>query len=223
MSRLASVTLALLLSALVTRETAAQWNVARFETSKGRAYATFGLDPALVGSLGYGRVAALFGHDFQFSGDVGVAAARVDWRDFRVQLGTRTSVVRWRSLHLTGSATFIARGTENSIYRGVNFGADVTGALGVYRPRWFAAGEFGKDKAVVTHVKHSDWYRTHHYPDAKDGWYLDAGGVFHYGVAGGLTVGNVEVVGRFGWRRTEDFNDVTPPMYASVGVGFALW
>ena len=33
--------------------------------------------------------------------------------------------------------------------------------------------------AVITHIKHSDWYRDNYYADAKDGWYLNAGGTFH--------------------------------------------
>jgi hypothetical protein len=123
---------------------------------------------------------------------------------------------------LTGSATFITRGTENSIYRGLNFGADFTSTAGVYRPRWFAAGEFGFDKAVITHITHSDWYRQHYYADAKDGWYLNAGGRYHYGVISGLALGKAELVGRFGFQRTEDFNTLLPPMYASLGMGFGF-
>ena len=226
MRRISSMALALLLSALATRGAAAQWNVARFGAGEGiernRVYTTFGLDPAMITSLGYGRVVPMYGHDFQFTGDVGVVTARTDTRDFRARVGTQTSLVRWRSMQLAGSATFITRGTDNSIYRGLNFGADVTGSLGVYRQRWFGAGDFGLDKAIVTHVKHTDWYRTHFYPDAKDGWYLDAGGTYHYGVTGGLALGRSELVGRFGWRRTERFNEVLPAVYATVGLGFGF-
>ncbi|HEX9703902.1 MAG TPA: hypothetical protein VGA20_01485 [Gemmatimonadales bacterium] len=111
-------------------------------------------------------------------------------------------------------------GTENSIYRAFNFGADFTGAAGVYRRSWFLAGEFGFDKAVITHIAHTDWYRTHFYPEAKDGWYLNAGGTFHYAVTGGVAFGRTELAVRAGRLRTEDFNDLTPPMYAGVGVGF---
>jgi len=223
MSRTSRITSGvLLLSALLAREAAAQWNVARFGTDRNRVYTTFGLDPAVVTSLGYGRIVPLMGHAFLLAGEVGVVAARMDTRDFRARLGTQTSLVGWRSLHLTGSATFVTRGTENSIYRGFDFGADFTGTLGVYRHGWFAAGEFGFDKAVITHVTHSDWYRTYFYPGAKDGWYLNAGGTFHSGVTGGFALGRAEVVLRFGWLRTEDFDVMLPPTYASVGVGFGF-
>jgi hypothetical protein len=226
MSRLTSlfgrVGIAVVLSAVAARDAAGQWNVARFDGERNRVYATFGLDPALVSAVGYGRVVGVMSHDFQLTGDVGVVAARMDAHDFRARLGTQTSLVRWRSLHATGSATFITRGTDNAIYRGRNFGADLTGTLGVYRHRWFASGEIGKDKAIITHVTHSDWYRTNFYPDAKDGWYLNAGGTVHYGVAGGVALGRAELSGRVGRHRTEGRNALLAPMYATMGLGFGF-
>jgi hypothetical protein len=222
MKRISSITLGLLLSAVVARDAAAQWNVARFGTERNRMYTTFGLDPAFVSSVGYARVAPVAGHYFQLAGDVGVVTAGMDTRDYRARLGTQTSLLQWRSMHLTGSATFITRGTENSVYRGLNFGADVTGSLGVYRHGWFTAGEFGFDKAIITHLTHTDWYRKNFYPDAKDGWYLDAGGTYHYGLAGGFALGRTEVVGRVGLLRSERFNELATPGYVSLGVGMGF-
>jgi hypothetical protein len=222
MNRASAVTVALLLSVFVAAEAAAQWNVARFGTMKNRVYTSAGLDPAAVTTVGYGRVIQLRGHDFQLTGDIGVVAAGMDARDFRTRVGAQTSLVEWRSIHLTGSATFITRGTDNSIYQGINFGADFTGTLGMYREGWFAASEFGFDKAIITHVSHSDWYRENFYPDAKDGWYLDAGGTYHYGLAGGFALGRTELVGRVGLLRSERFNKLTSPGYVSLGVGFGF-
>jgi hypothetical protein len=219
MTRALRLAVAFALVAPTARDAAAQWNAARLDGSPNRVYTTFGLDPALLPTVGYARTVRLLGHRFQLAGDVGVVAAGLDTRDFRARLDAFTSILHWRSLHLAGSAAFITRGTENSIYQGFNFGADVTGALGVYRPAWFLSGEFGFDKAIITHVTHSEWYRTYFYPGARDGWYLTGGGTFHYGMAAGVGLGRVELVTRYGWRRTEDFENLTPPMYASVGLG----
>jgi hypothetical protein len=219
MKRLSKVLMGAALMVLTTGDAAAQWNVARFDTQRNRVYTTAGVDPALVTSLGYGRVVSVLDHDFQVTVDGGIVMAGVDASDFRARLGTQTTILGGEWLRVTGSATFITRGTDNVIYRGLNFGADITGTFGVYRPGWFAAGEFGKDKAIITHVTHSDWYREHHYADAKDGWYLDAGGTYHFGAAAGLAIGRTELVGRFGFHRTEDFKDLSPPVYFSLGVG----
>jgi hypothetical protein len=164
----------------------------------------------------------MWGHGVQLAGDIGIGAAGMDPEDFRARLQAFSSLLHWRSVHLTGSAAFITRGTENSIYRGLNFGADLTGGVGVYRPGWFVAGEFGFDKAIITHITHSEWYRKYFYPEAKDGWYLDAGGTYHYGVSSGVSLGRMELLGRFGWQRTEEFEALQPPVYASVGVGFGF-
>jgi hypothetical protein len=219
MTRSLRLIIGVALLALTARDGAAQWNPARLDGRPNRVYTSFGLDPAILPTIGYARTLRLFGHRFQLAGDVGVVAAQLDTRDYRARLDAFTSLVHWRALHLTGSAAFITRGTENSIYQGLNFGADVTGALGVYRRGWFAAGEFGFDKAIITHITNSEWYRTYFYPDAKDGWYLTGGGTFHYGFAAGLGLGPTELVARYGWRRTEKFGELTPPMYVSLGFG----
>jgi len=222
MRPITGITLTALWLVTATPTASAQWNVARFDTGRNRIYSDFGLDPALVGTVGYGRVATVFGHRFQFSTDLGLATAQLDTRDFRARLGVETSILHAGSVHLTGSATFITRGTENSIYRGLNFGSDFTGSLGLYRHGWFAAGELGFDKAIITHITHSAWYRQNVYPDAKDGWYLDAGGTWHYGAKAGVALGRMELSGRFGWRRSQGWNAVTPPVYVGVGVGFGF-
>jgi hypothetical protein len=219
MTRSLRLIIGVALLALTARDAAAQWNPARLDGRPNRVYTSFGLDPAILPTIGYARTLRLFGHRFQLAGDVGVVATHLDTRDYRARLDAFTSLVHWRALYLTGSAAFITRGTENSIYQGLNFGADVTGALGVYRRGWFAAGEFGFDKAIITHITNSEWYRTYFYPDAKDGWYLTGGGTFHYGLAAGLGLGPTELVARYGWRRTEKFGELTPPMYVSLGFG----
>ena len=138
-----------LLSLVLGANASAQWNIARFDAEPNRVYATFGLDPAFVPAVGYGRVMSIFGHPVQVGVDGGVVIAEVDARDFRGRIHFLTSIANWRSLYLTGSTALIARGTDNSIYSGDNFGADFTGAIGVYRTGWFVAGEFGIDKAGV--------------------------------------------------------------------------
>jgi len=220
MTRTLRFVVALVVSALAARDVAAQWNVERFGSARNQVYTTFGLDPALVASVGYGRVVPMLGREWQLGVEAGVVAPDFASRDYRARLQARTTLLGWRSLRLVGSAAFITRGTDNSIHRAINFGADFTGTAGVYRPGWFVAGEFGFDKAIITHLTHSDWYRQNFYPDAKDGWYLNAGGTYHYGVAAGVAIGRTELALRAGRLRTEDFNDLQPPMYASLGLGF---
>src|SRR4051812_17266364 len=110
MKGLSKITLlTVLASSFATPIASAQWNVARFDEAaeKNRVYATFGLDPAFVGTFGYARVVPVARHAFQLTADAGIVAAKPDARDFRARLGTQTSVVHWRSLRVAGAATFI--------------------------------------------------------------------------------------------------------------------
>jgi hypothetical protein len=207
---------------LASRDAAAQFNVARFDSARSRVFGTFGLDPAIVGSVGIGRVVSPFGHHVHLVGELGLAGSRdMGADDARFRFGLQSSLAQWKSLHVTGSVLAIARTTENTVYRGYNFGADLAATVGVHRPRWFAAGEIGRDKAVITHVRHTSWYRNTYYAGAKDGWYLDAGGTVRYGVAAGVAKGNVELSTRVGVLKTEKYNALMPPGYATVGVALA--
>ena len=220
MNRTLRCMVALMLFAGAAGEAAAQWNVARFGADHpNQMYVTFGLDPALVTSVGYARDMRIAGQPWQLGAEVGVVAADFDVQDFRARLVARSALLRWRSVRLIGSAAFITRGTENTIYRALNFGADFTGTVGVYQPRWFLAGEFGYDEAIITYLTHSDWYRDNYYPDAKDGWYLNTDGTFHYGVTSGVSLGQTEIAVRAGQRRTEDFNELAQPYYLAMGLG----
>lgn len=219
MIRLTTITIGLALTVLLARDAAAQWNVERFRGEPDRFYASFGVDPALIGAVGYARAFDVGQHPVQVAAEVGVVTTGADARDFRTRLGIQSSLIQWNSWHLTGSATFVMRGTENSVYRAFSFGSDISGTVGSYHRRWFAAGEGGFDKSVITHLTATDWYRENVFPGAKDAWYLDTGGTFHYGAIGGLSLGRTEVVGRAGWLRTERYRALMPTMYASVGVG----
>ncbi|HJS44190.1 MAG TPA: hypothetical protein VJ755_12015 [Gemmatimonadales bacterium] len=219
MNRIRILIVALL---LVTgaRPTAAQWNVARFGAADpNQMYVTVGFDPALITSVGYARDMRIAGQPWQLGVEAGVVAADFDVQDFRARLVARSALLQWRSMRLIGSAAFITRGTENTIYRALNFGADFTGTVGVYQQRWFLAGEFGYDEAIITYLTHSDWYREHYYPDAKDGWYLNTDGTFHYGLTTGVSIGQTEIAIRAGQRRTEDFQELSQPFYMAMGVG----
>ena len=214
--------LALCLATGFTGAAEAQWNVARFGERSNWMYASYGLDPAFVATAGYGRSVRFFGHPVQFTADAGAVTAKLDLSDVRARLQARMSLLHWKALRLAGSAAFVTRGTVNSVYEGLTFGSDFTGTAGVYLRHWYLAGEFGFDKDVITHVRNSDWYRTNFYPGAQDGWYLNAGGTFHYGLTAGVSLGPAELMLRAGALRTEKFEPVIPPMFASAGLGVAF-
>lgn len=200
----------------------AQWNASRLGESRHRLYTTAGIDPAVITSLGYSYTPTMFGRPVQVGIEGGVVAAGSGIDDFRARLQAGLSVAQWKSFRVTTSGAFVTRGTTNTIYRAVNMGVDLGGTAGVYRRHWFAAGELGYDKAVVTRLTPTDWYRSNFYPDAKSGWYIDTGGTWRFGAVTGVSIGRTELSLRAGIPVTQRGQSIAVPAYASIGVGRAF-
>lgn len=56
--------------------------------------------------------------------------------------------------------------------------AQTLAAIRAYGPRWFVVAEAGYDRAWLTYIKNSDWYRTTFYSDPKDRWYSGTAACF---------------------------------------------
>ena len=121
---------------------------------------------------------------------------------------------------LSARLAFEVAGTENSIYTGTALRSEVVLLAGPYGRRWFALSEIGYDRAWLTYIKNSDWYRTYFYSDAKDGWYSGTGGTFAAGAKAGFAVGHVEVVVRAGITKSETLQALDLPFYATLGANY---
>ncbi len=202
------------------RELPAQWNLARSESGDTRLHVSMALDPAVITSVGVGRTTSLFGSTAQFGLEVGVVAGDADLRDYRVRLGGELQVMQRGAFRVAASAAFMTRGTSNTVFRAINFGSDFGVTAGVYHHGWSVAGEVGFDKAIITHLKHTQAYRDQYYEDAKDGWYLNNGGTARLGVRMGSHIGSAELLLRAGIMRTQGGETLTAPGYLTLGVGF---
>lgn len=199
---------------------AAQWNLARLEPGDATWQVSTALDPAIITSIGYRQLRTVFGARTQFGVEAGVVAGNADLGDYRARLEAGVQVYRRGSFRTVASAAFLTRGTSNTVFRGTNFGADVGLTAGMYRPRWFVAGETGYDKPIVTHVTHTQGYRRTYYADAKDGWYIDTGGTRRLGVVTGTSLRGVELMLRAGVARTRGGEALVAPVCATLGMGF---
>jgi hypothetical protein len=213
---------ALLLLGAGQRELGAQWNLARLEPGDARLHITMALDPAVITSVGYVRFTSRLGTTMQVGVEAGVVAGDADLRDYRVRLGGQVQLVHAGPFRVAASAAFITRGTSNTTFRAVNLGADVGATAGMYRRGWFAAGEVGFDKAIVTHLTHTKEYREQYYAAARDGWYLDTGGTGRLGFVAGASLRRAELLLRAGLARTQGGERLTAPGYLTLGVGFGL-
>ena len=119
---------------------------------------------------------------------------------------------------MVGKAQGVFRRFENNELRLANFGSDMSGVLGYYRPHWFVAAEFGFDKAIVTHFKHSKMLREW-YPEIVDGWYERAtGGTYNYGLQAGVSFKRSDITVRAGKTIEQDLKTKPIiPFYFQLG------
>jgi hypothetical protein len=141
--------------------------------------------------------------------------------DFKVRMGWQVNWWTLRHFRFSTKLNGIFRCTSNELARLTNFGAEGIGALGYYRKYWLIAAEVGFDKAISTHFKHSESYRTA-YPNAnpRDGWYEPAtGGNFYYGLQTGFSMKRTDIYLKGGRMLTQDFKtQPLVPIYAEIGL-----
>lgn len=179
----------------------------------------FGFDYGVTAQAGYGRMftfirPVVVGVDFSMP----MGENLVD--DFKAKLGAQIEVVEMGGFSATVRIFSIFRRYENQLVRIVSFGSDLGLVAGYYSPTWHAAGEFGFDKSIVSHLKHSDVMRSY-YPRIRNGWYIPSGGHFYYGIQAGKTLGqNLDLTLRVGATNAQHSDEeAAVPYYLQLGLG----
>lgn len=176
-----------------------------------------GLDYGLTFGLGFSKMInfkkpILLGIEYSFPSGENL----ID--DFMVRIGGQMEVIKVGSFSSTLKINGILRRFENSQARLVNWGGEFVGAFGYYKAQWFVAGEFGFDKAIITHVNHSKLANEQNY-GLRSGWYIPAGGNFSYGLQTGLDLGKADFTLRLGKVIGQDFvTSPSFPFYTQIGL-----
>jgi hypothetical protein len=138
--------------------------------------------------------------------------------DFKIKTGAQVRWWQWGHFHIASKLQAIFRRYQNEYVRLLNVGADISATAGYYKRHWFIAGELGFDKAIVTHFKHSDQYKSN-FPAVKDGWYEPStGGTIYYGIQGGWSFGNKDLYLKLGKLNQQDLRSSPMlPVYAQLG------
>ena len=140
--------------------------------------------------------------------------------DFKVKLGGQVEIVEADGFSATIKVLSNFRRHQTSMVRIVSFGADLGIVAGYYKSTWYAAGEFGFDKAITSHLKNSDIMRAY-FPAIQDGWYIPTAGNYYYGIQAGKTIGeSLDLSLRMGATNAQgDHENASIPYYAQMGVG----
>jgi hypothetical protein len=175
------------------------------------------LDNAVTVGIGYGyhlktRLPILL--NIEYSMPMGNAS----FDDLKTKVGGQVAINAHHDFVTTLKAYGIIRRFENDLARLVNFGSEFSLVSGYYKQKWYAAGEFGFDKAIITHVKHSRQMKEYN-PALVTGWYIPTGGNLFFGLQSGLTLGRNDINLRLGKTLTQDFKtDPLIPYYFQLGL-----
>jgi hypothetical protein len=187
------------------------------EEQKHLAFANFGLEYGVVWGVGYGyqlntKMPIVLNAEYSFPSGNNLLD------DFKTKIGGQIRLLKIYDFQFTAKVYSIFRRYQNDMVRMVNFGSDFSGIIGYYRSKWFVAGEFGFDKAISTHFKHSTEYKNN-FPEVKDGWYEPpTGGNVYYGLQAGYSFPQHDIHIKIGQIIVEDFKmKPTLPFYLQMG------
>ena len=191
------------------------------EEHKHIVNANFGAEYGIIFGLGYGyhfqtRLFNIVPHlEYSFP------SGNKIFDDFKTKTGVQISWLEFHKFHFSTRIQGVFRRYENDFVRLVNFGSDLAGILGYYRPKWHIAAEVGFDKAIVTNFKHSDVYKDQ-YAGVVDGWYEPAtGGNFYFGAQAGYSFKKNDIYLKGGKTIQQDFKtNSLLPFYLQLGYNY---
>jgi hypothetical protein len=197
------------------------WNA--LEDSKHIITAGIGWDYSVSYSLGYAYQLKTKA-PIVLTGNFSIPSGEKLLDDFKTKIGGQ--VVLLNKSNMKGSITLngIYRRYKNPLVRLQNFGSELKGTLGYYKPKWFVGGEVGFDRAIVTHFKHSETFKETIFTDIKDDWYEPStGGNFQYGIQTGYSFNKSDITLNIGMVTTQDFK-TTPliPYYLMLGYNYII-
>ena len=184
---------------------------------------SFGYDYGATSQLGYSRSFTfirpiVFGLDYSFP----MGGNLLD--DFKVKVGGQVEIVAFGGFSASAKIFSNFRRYQTEMVRVVSFGSDFGVVAGYYDPSWYAAGEFGFDKAITSQLIHSDIVRKFVFSEIRDGWYVPTGGNYYYGIQAGKTLGeSLDLSVRLGATEAQrNDTDAVIPFYFQLGLGLTF-
>ena len=185
-------------------------------------FLNFEFDPTFMLTIGFSKGFEIkpLNRDISLEADLSLPIFSLDFKDYRINIGSRISIINFGDFHILNRLGLINTATENFIYSGNNFSIQEGLQFGYFSEEWYIAGEGEYTKMLFTYLEHADNKRLPFKP--KDGWYLNTGGNFDFGIQGGYKFFNrYEFSLRTGVTTTETF--IFPPfspIYLNVGGNF---
>jgi hypothetical protein len=180
-------------------------------------YADVGYDFGVTAQFGYGRlIHAIRPVVLTFDYSMPMGGKLTD--DFKVRLGGQVELLEKNGFALSGRAVGNFRRHQTSLVRIASFGGEFSLIGGYFRPGFHAALEVSSDGAVASHLKHSR-LMVRNYPQIHDGWYLNTGAHYFYGMQASKTIGgSYDVSMRLGKTNARGSREDVLPLYFQLGL-----
>lgn len=185
--------------------------------NKNSIQASFGLDFAAMANLEYGRVIPIKGKPYVLSANFTLPFGENLFDDYKLALNLSGNILKKDNWAMPVHIGVFSTTTENKMNRIASSGFHVSINPGFYKKSWFVATEITYDKMLLSHIKNSDLYKEVYYSEAKDGWYKNTGGNFHFGFIAGKTLKKGELNIKLGMITTEQLKLVLVSYYAQIG------
>jgi len=221
MKTLTTIYLLLILTFHFSTSIAQTLNWKALDSSQHIINANLGFDYSLSFGVGYAyklntKLPIVLNADFS------MPSGEKAFDDFKSKIGGQICLLNKSNFVGSISIFGIYRKYQTNLVRLQNFGSDMKGTFGYYKPKWFVAAEVGFDKAIVTHFKHSQKFKDEIYVNVVDGWYEPAtGGNFYYGLSTGYSFKKADITVNLGKVISQDFK-TSPllPFYLNLGYNY---
>lgn len=193
------------------------WNSKAMNQSNA-IYLNVGYDYGVTTQLGFGKNIQTFRPVF-LSTDISIPMGKNLVDDFKYRLGGQIDILEYKNWHFGGRYYFIAKRYQTSLVRQISLGSEAGLTLGYYRPSWHIATEFGIDRSVASHLKHTEAMQDN-YAGIQDAWFKNTAGQMYVGIQASRTIGsNMECNLRVGKTKSQkDHSAPILPVYCQLGL-----
>jgi hypothetical protein len=187
-----------------------------------RAYIKAGVEPATMMTFGYQRNMLFLRQQLTTYAEWNVSIPRFSFDNSELKIGGILPVFKKGEFMIVNNLNFSAGSNITRSFDSKKFAVADELAIGLYKNTWFIAATAEYEKIYLNYIELTPFYRATYYEDAKDGWYKGAGGIFQFGIEGGITIKkrcdiHLEIKMPF----TGKFNAYSgSPAHANIGFGY---
>lgn len=192
--------------------------------TKNRAYLRVGIEPTTMITFGYQRnlKVGFLNRNLTSYAEWGTMMYNISFDNSELKIGGVIPVFEIGGFTVVNNLYFSAGSVTTQNFTSRKFAVGDEIAVGIYKRNWFIATTAEYEKIYLNLIEPTEHYRITYYEDVEDGWYSGGGGMFQFGVEGGISVRekydiHLEVKMPF----TEKFNSYGgSPLHLNLGVGY---